>query len=73
MKILWDPIYYKTSADTVSTKNRFSSILLAEEITVIWEKHVRFNINPLGPHDALKHHFTSLKTDLIFLQPRGLE
>ena len=25
-------------------------------------------LNPLSPHDALKHHFTSLKTDLIFLQ-----
>ena len=24
--------------------------------------------NPLSPHDALKHHFTSLKTYLIFLQ-----
>ena len=24
--------------------------------------------NPLNPHDALKHHFTSLKTDFIFLQ-----
>ena len=24
-------------------------------------------INPLSPHDALKHHFTFLKTDLIFL------
>ena len=23
--------------------------------------------NTLSPHDALKHHFTSLKTDLIFL------
>ena len=31
------------------------------------------HVNPLSPHDALKHHFTSLKTDLIFLQPRGLE
>ena len=30
-------------------------------------------INPLSPHDALKHHFTSLKTDLIFPQPRVLE
>ena len=28
---------------------------------------------PLSPHDALKHHFTSLKTDLIFLQLRALE
>ena len=26
------------------------------------------SVNPLSPHDALKHHFTSLKTDLIFLQ-----
>ena len=30
-------------------------------------------LNPLSPHDALKHHFTSLKTDLIFLQLRVLE
>ena len=29
--------------------------------------------NPLSPHDALKHHFASLKTYLIFLQPRVLE
>ena len=26
--------------------------------------------NPLSPHDALMHHVTSLKTDMIFLQPR---
>ena len=25
-------------------------------------------LNPLSPHDALKHHFTFLKTYLIFLQ-----
>ena len=30
-------------------------------------------INPLSPHDALKHHFTSLKTYLIFLQLGVLE
>ena len=30
-------------------------------------------LNPLSPHDALKHHSKSLKTDLIFLQPRVLE
>ena len=29
--------------------------------------------NPLSPHDALKHDFTSLKTGLIFLQIRALE
>ena len=27
-------------------------------------------LNPLSPHDALEHHFASLKTDLIFLQLR---
>ena len=25
-------------------------------------------LNPLSPHDALEHHFTSLKTDSIPLQ-----
>ena len=29
--------------------------------------------DPSGPHDALKHHFTSLETDLIFLQLRVLK
>ena len=29
--------------------------------------------SPLSPRDALKHHFTSSKADLIFLQQRGLE
>ena len=31
------------------------------------------HFNPLSPDDALKHHFTSLKTYLIFLQPGVLE
>ena len=30
-------------------------------------------INSLNPNDALKHHFTSLKTDLIVLQLGVLE
>ena len=30
-------------------------------------------LDPLSPHDALKHHCTSLKTDLIFLQLGVLE
>ena len=34
---------------------------------------VNFRLNPLSPHDAIKHHFTSLKTDLIFQQLRVLE
>ena len=37
----------------------------------MWDKNEAFN--PLSPHDALKHHFTSLKTDLIFLQLGVLE
>ena len=31
------------------------------------------NVSPLRPHNALKHHFISMKTDLIFLQSRVLE
>ena len=31
------------------------------------------SINPLNPHDALKHHFTSLKADLISQQLGVLE
>ena len=30
-------------------------------------------LNPLNPHDALKNHFTSLKTNLIPVQLRVLE
>ena len=30
-------------------------------------------INPLSPHDAIKHNFTSMKTYLFFLQQRVLE
>ena len=30
-------------------------------------------LDPLSPHDALKHHFTSLKIDLNSLQLRVLE
>ena len=26
-----------------------------------------FTLNPLSLHDAIKHHFTSLETDLILL------
>ena len=37
------------------------------------DQSVNLHTNPLSPHDALKHHFTSLKTQLISLQPRVLE
>ena len=39
----------------------------------IFPAWLTIGLNPLSPHDALKHHFTSLKTDLIFLQPSVLE
>ena len=39
---------------------------------VVW-LYFSIPINPLSPHDALKHHFTSPKTDVIFLQPMVLE
>ena len=41
---------------------KMSSTIAPHPATVI-----AFNcFNPLSPHDALKHHFTFLKTDLIF-------
>ena len=39
--------------------------------TYVGLKHGTFN--PLSLHDALKHHITSLKTDLIFPQLRVLD
>ena len=30
-----------------------------------WSTQTEININPLSPHDALNHHFTSQKADLI--------
>ena len=31
----------------------------------------KMTVNHLSPHDALKHHFTFLKTDLIFSTTRA--
>ena len=36
-------------------------------VAVIYTKTIQ-SFNPLSPHDALNHHFTSLQTDLISLQ-----
>ena len=38
-----------------------------------WHRCCLWQLNPFSPHDALKHRFTSLKTDLIFLKQRVLE
>ena len=53
----------------------------SREQKVVWESRRwlivdidnRGHFNPLSPHDALKHHFASLKTQLIFSQLRVLE
>ena len=50
-------------------------------VNTIWQCHgdnvttvaSQRSFNPFSPQNALKHNFTSLKTDLIFLQRRVLE
>ena len=54
--------------DTFLIKNRFCTFVIAVEYCMS-----DTITNPLSPHDALKHHFTSLKKYLIFLQPGVLE
>ena len=51
---------------TLSYPRRQNVLRKYDTLTQCW-------FNPLSPHDALKHHFTSLKTDLIFLQPTLFE
>ena len=48
-------------------------VLLDNHVNINRMIFLRLRFNPLSPHDALKHHFTSLKTDLISLQQRVLE
>ena len=38
-----------------------------------WPNIKQHYFNPSSPHDALKHHFTTLKTDLILLQLGNLD
>ena len=57
-----------------SRHNDFSYFGYMRIFSVCSCAHLALNcINPLSPHDALKHHFTSLKTDLIFPQQQVLE
>ena len=50
----------------MSVKNPHSCLILDYFLQLL-------TFNPLSPHDALKRHFTSLKTDLIFLELGVLE
>ena len=45
-----------------------NSLRVVDEMTM-----VNSDSKGLSPHDALKHHFTSLKTDSIFLKLRFLK
>ena len=47
--------------------------LLFVKLTVFPTIYIWISVDPLSPHDAIKHHFASLKTDFISLQPRVLE
>ena len=46
-----------------------SQLIKRDSFVILFDEQV----NHLSPHDALKHHFKSLKTHLIFLQPRVSE
>ena len=39
----------------------------------MWFIPATSDLNPLSPHDALKHHFITLKTDLFLLKLTVLE
>ena len=47
--------------------NSYAVVFLLSIVIIVHEEQI-YAVNPLGPHDALKHHFTSLKSDLISLQ-----
>ena len=66
--------------DVCHTLGRITHVLTDKNNIIVYQESQSFKakivyvkINPLSPHDALKHHFTSLKTYLIFLQPKVLE
>ena len=47
-----------------------AALILGCNYLVLINSDAPLSINPLSPRDALKHHFTSMKTQLIFLQQR---
>ena len=53
--------------------HRMQNITIGTAAKIILNNIMYDPILPLSPYDTLKHNFTSLKTDLIFLQPMGLE
>ena len=65
-----DSIYVTSYPSKAYRLNRHLSI---KKLYLPLCRYTSLMLNPLSPHDALKHHFTSLKTDLIFLQLRVLK
>ena len=64
--------------NSISINSDQETFMSADDLRInLWHMEITdqsFSIlNPLSPHDAIKHHFTSLKTDLIFLQLVVLE
>ena len=64
--------------NSISINSDQETFMSADDLRInLWHMEITdqsFSIlNPLSPQDALKHHFTSLKTDLIFLQLVVLE
>ena len=49
-----------------------SDIFSSRSLLYVTFRH-KWSFNPLSSHDAIKHHFKFLKTDLIFLQLRVFE
>ena len=48
------------------------SILQSHQLSVLYSEHRQLLINPLNPHNALKHHFTIPENRLNFPTTRGL-
>ena len=46
---------------------------MVKYLPIVQNPFLYMSANPLSPHDALKHDFTYLKTDLILLKPRGFK
>ena len=50
------------------TKTLMMILNRKKPLVSMWIEKIYFSVsrvNPLSPHDALKHHFASLKNDLI--------
>ena len=66
-------IYCAVMCNDVSISVLWTSVHSVITGAFIIQRKRRTFVDPLSPHDTTKHHFTSLKTDFIFLQLRVLE